>query len=200
VKAHGRGGDFCTGVILAGGKNSRMGTNKAFLTIGGERLIDRTVRLFRSLFPETIIVTNAPRDYLDQDVAIATDIYPGKGALGGLYTGLFHAAGSHAFCVACDMPFLDARFIAHMRDRRDGRDIVVPLQPAGYQALHAIYGKACLVPMRQNILAGRLKITSFYRGRGILTLGEDVVHTFDSDARMFFNVNTPEDLHRLGLG
>jgi len=80
-----------TGVILSGGRNLRMGQNKAFLRIEGERLIDRTVRLFRAVFPEVIIVAASPLDYLDQAATIVTDILPEKGALGGLYTGLFFA-------------------------------------------------------------------------------------------------------------
>jgi molybdopterin-guanine dinucleotide biosynthesis protein A len=89
-----------------------MGENKAFVVMDGERLIDRTLRIFRSLFRETIIVTNSPLDYLDCDAAIVTDIYPGKKALGGVYTGLFYAADPHAFVAACDMPCLNPGFIA----------------------------------------------------------------------------------------
>ena len=103
-----------TGIILAGGKSSRMGTNKAFLTVGGERLIDRTVRIFKDIFHEVILVTNTPFDYLDQDCTIATDIIKGKGALGGIYTGLFFASHDHSFVSACDMPFLDKSFIKYM--------------------------------------------------------------------------------------
>ena len=99
-----------TGVILSGGKNTRMGENKAFLKVGEERLIDRTVRLFRRVFREVIIVTTSPLDYLDQEATIVTDILPEKGALGGLYTGLFYATDEYAFLAACDMPFLNTGF------------------------------------------------------------------------------------------
>ncbi|MCX5820100.1 MAG: molybdenum cofactor guanylyltransferase, partial [Deltaproteobacteria bacterium] len=103
-----------TGVILSGGKNRRMGENKAFLRIEGERLIDRTVRLFRTVFQEVIIVTGSPLDYLDQQATIVTDILPEKGALGGIYTGLFYATEEHAFVTACDMPFLNRAFLEYM--------------------------------------------------------------------------------------
>lgn len=183
-----------SGIILAGGKNRRMGTNKAFLSHRGERLIDRTVRLFHDIFSETIIVTNSPLEYLDQDVQIVTDIYPGTGALGGVYTGLFHAAGSHAFCAACDMPFLNRDFLAYMRDRVDRYDIVVPLQKEGYQPLHAIYAKTCLNPMKKLLAAGNLKISSLYRGRKILIIDEAVIRGFDPEGKMFVNINAPGDL------
>lgn len=74
-----------TGIILSGGKNIRMGTNKAFIKVDGERLIDRTVRLFKDIFEEVILVTNSPLEYLDQDVKIVTDIIKGKSAMGGVF-------------------------------------------------------------------------------------------------------------------
>ena len=80
-----------TGIILSGGENSRMGANKAFVVMDGERLIDRLLKIFKDLFREVIVVTNAPLDYIDLDITIVTDIYPGKKALGGIYTGLFYA-------------------------------------------------------------------------------------------------------------
>ncbi|MDQ1278051.1 MAG: molybdenum cofactor guanylyltransferase, partial [Thermodesulfobacteriota bacterium] len=77
-----------TGIILTGGKNTRMGTNKSFLTVGGERLIDRTVRIYRSIFEEIILVTNEPHRYYDIEVTLVTDIVKGKGPMMGIYTGL----------------------------------------------------------------------------------------------------------------
>lgn len=186
-----------TGVILAGGRSTRMGRNKAFLEAGGERLIDRQVRLFRSLFPEVIIVTASPLDYLDQPAAIATDIFPGRGALGGIYTGLFHASDEQAFFAACDMPFLNPDFLAYMVDQAAGRDIVVPAPPDGLQPLHAIYSRRCL-PVIQGLLEKeRLKITGFYPGFATLLIPPETLRRFDPAGRMFLNINTPADLRHL---
>ena len=125
-----------TGVILSGGSNRRMGENKAFLRVEGERLIDRTVRLFRAVFQEVIIVTASPLDYLDQQATIVTDILPEKGALGGIYTGLFFASDEYAFVAACDMPFLNRAFLEYMipadggiRYRRSGPPRRTPAAP-----------------------------------------------------------------------
>ncbi|MCX8012226.1 MAG: NTP transferase domain-containing protein, partial [Desulfobacterota bacterium] len=75
-----------TGVILAGGGSTRMGKNKAFIEIGGKRIIDRTVSLFQEIFDEVLLVTNNPLDYMELNVRIVTDLIPGKGSLGGIYT------------------------------------------------------------------------------------------------------------------
>jgi molybdopterin-guanine dinucleotide biosynthesis protein A len=186
-----------TGIILAGGGNTRMGQNKAFLRVGGERLIDRTVRLFRSLFQDVIIVAANPLDYLDQDAAIVTDILPGKGALGGLYTGLFYAADEYAFVAACDIPFLNRSFLEYMISQADGYDIVVPAPADGLQPLHAIYTRRCLPAIRSLLDRNRLQIKEFYPGRTILRIEPDILRSFDPEGRMFINVNTPEDLRNL---
>jgi molybdopterin-guanine dinucleotide biosynthesis protein A len=186
-----------TGVILSGGKNKRMGENKAFLRVGEERLIDRTVRLFQRVFREVIIVTTCPLDYLDQEAIIVTDILPEKGALGGLYTGLFYATDEYAFLVACDMPFLNIAFLEYMVEQATSHDIVIPAPPDGLQPLHAIYARRCLPAIRARLDQNRLQIKGFYHGHSILEISPEVLYTFDPEGRMFLNVNTPEDLHKL---
>lgn len=186
-----------TGVILSGGKNSRMGENKAFLTVNGERLIDRTVRLFNAVFKEVIIVTNSLLDYIEQNATIVSDIFPDKGALGGIYTGLFYASQERAFVAACDMPFLNRDFLEYMIRQAEGFDIVVPETAEGPQPLHAVYSRRCLPVIRGLIDKNRLKITGFYKGHHLLTIPLDVVHAFEPGERMFLNLNTPEDLRDL---
>ncbi len=186
-----------TGIILSGGENSRMGTNKAFVVIDGERLIDRILKIFRDLFKDVIVVTNSPLDYLDLDVTLVTDIYSGKKALGGIYTGLFYATCPHAFVAACDMPYLNPRFIAWMMEQAPAYDLVVPESPDGFEPLHAIYAKSCLPHMQRRIIQDKLKVTGFYKGLKCLTISDAILKTFDPDMRMFVNVNTREDLERL---
>jgi molybdopterin-guanine dinucleotide biosynthesis protein A len=186
-----------TGIILSGGRNRRMGENKAFLRVGGERLIDRTVRIFRELFREVIIVTTSPLDYIDQKAAIVTDILPERGALGGLYTGLFFAGDEHAFAAACDIPLLNRSFIEYMASQATGYDIVVPAPPDGLQPLHAVYARRCLPAIRSLLDRDRLQIKEFYPGHRILEIAPEILHSFDPEDRMFLNVNTPEDFRNL---
>jgi len=185
-----------TGVILAGGKNSRMGTNKAFLRVESERLIDKNIRLLKDVFDHLLIVASDPREYLHLDAAIATDIYAEKGALGGLYTGLFFAPTPHAFVAACDMPFLNSRFIEYMAQSTDGFDIVVPHPPDGFQPLCAIYSRSCLPAIKNLIDKNRLQIKGFYPGHKILEIPSDMLKSFDPDDTMFANLNTPADLQK----
>ncbi|MGB9699860.1 MAG: molybdenum cofactor guanylyltransferase [Thermodesulfobacteriota bacterium] len=185
-----------TGIILAGGKNLRMGENKAFLEINGQRIIDRTRRLFQELFAEVILVTNSPFDYLDLRLRMVVDLIPGKGALGGIFTGLFYASFSHAFVAACDMPFLNKEMISYLISLASKYDIVIPKTEDGFQPLHAIYSQKCLPHMENLLRQGNLKIIDFFhlvRTREVLT---SELATFDPLLKSFFNVNTPEDLAR----
>jgi molybdopterin-guanine dinucleotide biosynthesis protein A len=186
-----------TGVILSGGKSTRMGTDKAFLEIEGKRLIDRITLMFRDIFREVILVTNTPLDYLDQDCIITSDIFKNKGALGGIYTGLFYASHDHVFVSACDMPFLNRSFIEHMIGCADRYDIVVPEPPDGLQPLHAIYSKKCLNPIKKLMDTGNLKITGFYKGLRTMVIPEEDIKTFDPKRKMFMNINTREDLEQI---
>ena len=101
----------CTGVILAGGLNTRFdGRPKALLEVDGERLLDRIGNLFQELFDEILLVTNDPVRYLEWGFDIVTDIYPVRSSLTGIHTGLFHASHPVAFFTACDTPFLKNRW------------------------------------------------------------------------------------------
>ncbi len=178
-----------------------MGVNKAFLEIGSSRMMDQTLDIFRLLFSEILIVTNDPLSYLEfDDAAVVTDIYKGKGPLGGIYTGLFYAKNPLAFACPCDMPFLNRDFIAYMIRQTGKHDIVVPELSHGYQPLHAIYSRNCLPSIKRLLLMDKLKITGFYRDMRVLAIGEEQIRPFNPDGRLFSNLNTPEDVEKLAPG
>ncbi len=183
-----------TGIILCGGKSSRMGENKALLEFEGVRLIDRVLDGLRALFQEIILVTNTPRDYTDLDAEIVTDIIPGKGAIGGIYSGLFYASGDCSFVCACDMPFIEQAFISYMVRRSGTYDVVVPRSRDGRQPLHALYSRRCLNKMEKQIHENRLKISDLYQSMKVLEIGpEEIAAHAREGERVFFNVNTKED-------
>jgi molybdenum cofactor guanylyltransferase len=184
-----------TGIILAGGKNSRMGVNKAFLEIDKTRLIENTLNIYNQIFSEIIIVTNDPLAYIEfSDATIVTDIYKGKGPLGGIYTGLFYAKNHYSFVSACDMPFLNKDFILFMLEQTGKYDVIVPDLPEGFQALHAIYSRNCLFPIKRMIDADELKIKDLYKKVRLLSITEEKIKPFEKNGRFFLNINTPQDL------
>ena len=186
-----------TGIILAGGKNLRMGKNKAFLEVNGERIIDRTKTLFLEIFDEVLLVANSLPDYLGLNLRMVADLYAGKGALGGIYTGLFHASHSHAFVAACDMPFLNKDLIRHLIDLSPGYDIVIPKTQDGWQPLHAIYSQKCLPFMEDLIRKDNLKIIDFFHRVKKREVPTEEILPLDPNLVSFLNVNTPEELARI---
>jgi molybdenum cofactor guanylyltransferase len=189
-----------SGIILAGGKNSRMGTPKSFLKINGTRLIDIILKVYREIFSEIIIVTNEPLAYMEfSDAIIVTDIYKEKGALGGIYTGLFYTSNDYSFVAACDMPYLNKDFILYLVGLAGKHDIIVPELADGLQPLHAIYSKNCLLPIKRLLTADKLKITGFYKEMRLKKIPEEKITPFNKDGRLFLNINTPEELKALKI-
>jgi len=182
-----------TGAILAGGRSTRMGTNKALLTLGGVRLIEGLLDAIRPMFAEVMIVANDPDTYAYLGVPAFSDRIPEKGSLGGIYTAVFHSAFPQTFCIACDMPFPSRAVIAYLRNVAPGYDVVVPRTADGYQPLHAIYGKACLPHMEAMLRAGRLKIDRLFPAVRVRTVEEGELRPLDPSLRCFVNVNTREE-------
>jgi molybdenum cofactor guanylyltransferase len=183
-----------TGVVLAGGRSTRMGTNKALLEFDGIRLIERLVRTIRPLFREIAIVANDPETYAYLGVPIWADRIPGKGSLGGIYTAVYHSTFPQTFCIACDMPFPNPTVIAYLRDLASGYDVVVPRTADGYQPLHAFYSQTCLPPMEAMIYADRLKIDRLFPAVRLRTVEENELRPMDPSLLCFVNVNTQEEL------
>ncbi|MGV8078961.1 MAG: molybdenum cofactor guanylyltransferase [Syntrophales bacterium] len=185
------------GVILSGGKNSRMGANKAFLTVEGGRLIDRAVGILREVCDEILVATNEPLEYLDLGVTVVTDIFKGMGPLAGIHSGLFHARTPRAFVCACDMPYLNAAFIRHMVSLAEGCDIVVPVRGGRPEPLHAVYDRKCLPVIRRLLERDERKVTGFYKGFRVRNVEEAETESFFAGRDPFLNVNTREQLRDL---
>ena len=143
-----------TGVILAGGENKRIGRKKALLEIGGGKIIDRSVGVYKKIFDEILIITNTMEDYAYLGLPMFKDINPGKGSMGGIYTGLVNAASERVFFSACDMPFIDPQVISRVIGE-ENYDIVVPLYGGRLHPLMAVYTKSCLPVMEEAMKENR---------------------------------------------
>ena len=187
-----------TGIILAGGLNSRFdGEDKSQLKIGGQRILDRLSGIFREYFDDIIIVTNDPPRYLDLDVKIVTDLLPLRSSLTGLYTGLFYARHPYSFMTACDTPFLKREMIDIILKNIDpDTDIVMPQTSMGMEPLCAVYSKNCLKPAELHLKQDKLKIQLALSRCRMKKLPESVLREVDPELVSFFNVNCPEDLTR----
>ena len=182
-----------TGVILAGGKSSRMGQNKALLSLGGKRLVDRVVGVLGEVFSGLLLVTNSPEVYADLGLPMVRDVFPDKGSLGGIYSAVYHAPTPYCFVVACDMPFLSAAVMRYLIGHIADYDVVIPDMHGELQPLHAIYSKACLPSMLRRLEANRLRIVGFLPEVRVCTVTASDIQHLDPDLLAFQNLNTPEE-------
>lgn len=185
-----------TVALLAGGKSSRMGTDKAFVRVLGRPLIEDILAQVDGLGAENIIVTNRPDDYHYLGLPLFGDVLLDKGALGGIYTALHSATQPHVFCLACDMPFIVRPLLDYFITLISEGDVIMPRLGAESEPFRALYSRACLGPIRAALEAGKMRVISFFPDVRVRFVDEAEIDRFDPTHRSFFNVNTPEDLEQ----
>jgi len=181
---------------MAGGKSSRMGTDKSFITLSGKPMVEHVLEKVRDLADELIIISNKPNQYKHLALPTYPDLIPEKGPLGGLYTALYRSSKPHVLIVACDMPWLNRRLLNYMISIRMQADVIVPRWTDHPEPLHAIYSKDCLPAIKSRLIGGELKMVSFYDDTKVHYVQRNEIAHFDPDGRSFANVNTPKDLQR----
>ena len=186
----------CAGIILSGGLNTRMGgQNKALLSVGNQRILDRLYGLFQDLFEEVLLVTNTPIQYLSWDLMIVTDLFQMRSSLVGIHAGLFHASTPHAFITACDTPFLKKGLIKALLEELEPKwDVIIPVTLERSQPLCAIYSKRCMKPIASQLKHQDAKVSKFYPKVKVKEVPEARLREPDPNLISFFNINTPEDL------
>jgi len=187
-----------TVAINAGGKSSRMGTDKSFVPLLGRQMIEHVLDRVSNLGQlETILITNKPELYSHLNLPMFSDVLPEKGSLGGIYTAVYNSRGDYTLCVACDMPFLNPALLHYMISLiRIEMDVIVPRVEGYPEGLHAIYSKRCIEPIRRKLEADRLKVIGFYDEVSVLYLDEAEYQPFDPKGLSFRNINTPEELQQ----
>jgi molybdopterin-guanine dinucleotide biosynthesis protein A len=187
-----------TSIVLAGGKSLRLGRNKALEEIGGQTLIQRVINRLELLGTEvTVVVAQGDQLFLpDSRTKVVVDVYPAKGALGGIYSGLKAAPSFHSLVVACDMPFLNINLLRYLMELCPAFDVVIPRLEGKLEPLNAVYSKNCLGPMESMLHAGRLRIADFLPAVRVRYVDDAEVEKFDPQRLSFFNINSEADLER----
>ena len=195
-----RDNSIITAVILAGGKSRRMGTNKAFLDFKGKTFLKRQIDLLSDTFDEIIISANSLSEYKGFNTNVVKDIYPEKGPLGGIYTGLINSSSFYTFVLACDMPFVESSLIkqleAYTKIEPEKYDVIVPLNGKRLEPLHAFYSKNCIEPIKNQIENNNLRITNFFPNVKVKTIEISSVTGLDNPVNSLSNLNTPEEYKR----
>jgi molybdopterin-guanine dinucleotide biosynthesis protein A len=183
------------GILLSGGKSSRMGTNKALLKINEQPNIARIKAELQSVVTDMILVTNEPQVYQFLNLPIATDEYPGQGPLAGIHAGLKASPCDLNVVVACDMPFVSATLAESMLDSVSNYDAVIPVLNGKQQPLFAVYRKGIFEKIEKCIEEKKLRIQHLLDEIDVLYLSGDKLQSCMEENldRVFFNMNDPED-------
>jgi molybdopterin-guanine dinucleotide biosynthesis protein A len=189
-----------TCIVLAGGKGLRLGRDKVQETVGNSNLLQRVLSQLAPFNSDIIIVTAGDRSLPQftgyQGFRIVTDIYPGKGALGGIYTGLAISNSWYNLVVACDMPFLNQALLRYMIELSAGFDLVIPQLGKLVEPLHAVYAKSCLAPLERLLSQGSLEIRALFELVNVRYVEAGEIDRFDPKHLSFFNINTKADLEK----
>ena len=189
--------DRVAGIVLCGGKSSRMGRPKAWLPFGPEILLERVVRVL-SVVVSPVVVVAAPDQELPElpaDVLVARDDHEYLGPLNGLAGGLARIAGQAeaAYLSSCDVPFLRPAFIRRIVERLGPAQVAMPEVGGFKHPLAAVYRVTSLPVIRELLATNRLRPAFLAEAVSTMFLREgdfaDVDPTFES----LRNINTPED-------
>ena len=188
----------CTGVILAGGENSRLpGKKKAFQKIGNSMIIEKLHSLFSNLFKEIIIVVNEPGDFAGLDMNIVTDIIPSQCALAGLHAGLFYSSNHFVYATACDTPFVNQKIVEHIADQIEPEyDVIIPRTDDGLETMFAVYSKNCIPLIENNLAKNIFMIKKFFKKKRVKEIPVEQLKKIDPEMQFIFNINTLQDLNK----
>jgi molybdopterin-guanine dinucleotide biosynthesis protein A len=187
-----------SGIILAGGRSHRLGYDKISEKIGDKSLIERVVSRLDTFSENVIIVTAHERTFAPlakhPKVKTVSDILPGQGSLGGIYTGLVTSSSFYNLVVAADMPFLNESLLRYMVDKAEGYDFVLPRVEGLFEPLHAIYSRNCIDPIKALLEQGKKVIVELVNYVKVRFIETEEVDRFDPEHLSFFNINTREEL------
>ena len=183
-------------VIQAGGKSTRMGQDKGLMPFLNTTMIQYILQQVAEMGEETIIISNNVENYKDLGYPVYPDVIPNWGALGGLYSALFHASYKTVLLLACDMPIIKTALLQHLISLSGEYDAVIPrLNSSEFaEPFRAVYKKSCLGPIMSAINAGQRRVISFFEEVDIRFVERKEVLVFDPDLVSFMNANTPKDI------
>jgi len=189
------------GFILAGGKSSRMGSDKALLEFGGITILQRTADLAAPLVSRVSLITSSPAasevasPYAQLKLPLIGDRWPGAGPLGGITTALLSASADLCLILACDLPHLTQDWLAFLLDRsaKSGADAVVPETAKGLEPLCAVYRASRSATLAAALDGGVRKVTDALAALKISKIPESEWRPFSQDGLLFHNMNTRQD-------
>ncbi len=186
-----------TGILLSGGKSSRMKKEKGKCLLKGKPLIEYSVELLRDICDSVIISANS-NDYNYLGCRVVYDEMESKGPASGIYSGLKASETNGNLILSCDMPMITSELIRYILTFDKNVDAVVPVFNGFPEPLCAFYSKSCLPVFGNSLKTSNFKLQNIIRELNCLFIEIEPSLNFYTET-LFTNVNTPEDLMKLEL-
>ena len=185
-----------TGYVLAGGKSTRMGRDKALLEIGGKPLIQSAANLLKAL-TERVVILGPTEKYGFLGLPVLPDLVPSRGPLSAIYTGLERSGTAVNLFLACDMPLMEGTFLKLLLERAPLADaVLLRLDDGSLEPLCAVYNRSCLPTVQANYEGQRFKLSDLFPELRTHYLTEADLQVLGLDRRVFTNLNDPGDLEQ----
>ena len=181
------------GYILAGGKSSRMGSDKGLLFFNGKPIVQIIIEQLQPAVNKTIIVSNNS-DYEKFGLEVIPDLIQGKGPAGGIHAALSHMDSEQIFIVSCDMPYITAKAIQYMMEQASHSQITLPTNHGKAEPLFGVYSKECLPLWQQLIEQGMIKLQEMAARFDLLKLNTNNNELFNDS--LFLNINDKNDFQK----
>ena len=198
-----RGGNMmATAIILAGGKSSRMGTNKALLPIEGKAVIEVIKETLTPFFSDLLLVTNDFPTFEFLEIPMVKDVYVGKGPLSGIHTGLENSKSDLNLFVACDMPFVSGELANHLVNLCRHYDAVIPNINGKLHPLFSVFRKSTLAKVEQCLQEDRLRMKDLLEELQVLYVNELEIQNVvvGNIEKIFYNMNYPLEYQKAKRG
>lgn len=183
-----------SGVVLAGGKSRRLGTDKAFVEVEGVPMIRRVLEALRACCADVVIVARDTARYQGLDARLMADAWPIQAPLVGVCSGLRAIRTPWVFVAACDLPFLSPDAVRLLARLAAGSDAAVPHTDGRWHPLHAVYAAAAGPVLEARLEQGTWSMMDALKALRVRPVTEEELEAADPTLRTLHNVNAPQDL------
>ena len=181
-----------TGIILAGGKSSRMGEDKGLVLLNGKPMIQYVIEALKEVVSDIIIISNNA-SYNKFRVPVYADLIKDKGPVGGIYTGLYHSTTELNFCISCDVPMISSDFILWLLKRSGNASITLPMYKDKIHQMIGVYSKQVLSNFKESTEKEHLKLSQVNKDMACEIIDIEKEYA-NFDELIFSNINTKNEL------
>jgi molybdopterin-guanine dinucleotide biosynthesis protein A len=181
-----------TGIILAGGKSSRFGSDKALFEFNGKRLVEYSIEKLAPLCENLLLSTNQPEKFAFTGLQTVKDNYPGCGPVGGIHACLLQSDTEHNLVIGCDLPWLETSLFQFILQKSPGYQVVMPVHNGFRETMASYFHKSCTEILEKALQEKRYKI--FDAIASLKTFYPGIENESFYTEKLFSNINYRGDI------